>query len=74
LKNTDILKKKSTPRKITYSELPEPEKFNNVINERKNFLDTIKLITHRAETAMSNIIKQYMSHEDESRLLLKTDI
>ena len=64
-------KKKSTPRKITYSELPEHEKFNNVINERKYFLDTIKLITYRAETAMSNIIKQYMSHEDESRLLLK---
>ena len=64
-------KKKSTPRKITYSELPEPEKFNNVINERKYFLDTIKLITYRAETAMSNIIKQYMPHEDESRLLLK---
>jgi hypothetical protein len=34
-------------------------------------LDTFKSIAYRAETAMSNIIKQYMSHEDESRLLLK---
>jgi cell division septum initiation protein DivIVA len=63
--------KKSVPRKIMYSELPENEKFDNVINQRKHFLDTIKLIAYRAETAMSNIIKQYMSHEDESRLLLK---
>lgn len=64
-------KKKSIPRKIMYSELPEIEKFDDVINERKHFLDTIKLIAYRAETTMSNIIKQYMSHDDESRLLLK---
>ncbi len=63
--------KKDVPRKITYCELPENEKFDNVVNERKHFLDTIKLISYRAETAMSNIIKEYMSHKDESRLLLK---
>jgi hypothetical protein len=64
-------KKKSIPRKINYSELNENEKFDDVINERKHFLDTIKIIAYRAETAMSNIIKPYMSHDDESRLLLK---
>ena len=64
-------KKKLVQRKITYSELPENEKFNSVINQRKHFLDTIKLIAYRAETAMSNMIKKHMSHEDESRLLLK---
>ncbi|MBN1175909.1 hypothetical protein JXA48_04665 [Candidatus Woesearchaeota archaeon] len=64
-------KKKLTPRKITYSELPETEKFDDIINERKHFLDTIKLIAYRAETSMSNIIKHHMSHQDESRLLLK---
>jgi hypothetical protein len=63
--------KKSIPRKITYSELPENEKFDNVINKRKHFLDTIKLIAYRAETALSNMVKEYMSHKDESRLLLK---
>ena len=63
--------KKLVPRKILYSELPENEKFDNVINQRKHFLDTIKLIAYRAETAMSNSIKQHMSHQDESRLLLK---
>ena len=63
--------KKDVPSKITYGELPENEKFDNVVNERKHFLDTIKLISYRAETALSNIIKEYMSHKDESRLLLK---
>ena len=65
------LQKESVPRKIIYSELPEHEKFDNVINQRKHFLDTIKLIAYRAETALSNMAKEYMSHKDESRLLLK---
>lgn len=65
------VKKKTIPRKISYSELPEIEKFDNVINKRKHFLDTVKIIAYRTETALSNIIKPYMAHEDESRLLLK---
>ncbi len=65
--------KKQTPRKITYDELPENKKFDNVINQRKHFLDTIKIIAYRAETAMVSIIKQYMNyyHKDEARMLLK---
>ncbi|RLD65469.1 MAG: hypothetical protein DRI95_08670 [Bacteroidetes bacterium] len=63
--------KKDVPYKIQFSELPENERFDKVINQRKHFLDTVKLIAYRAETALSNNIKQYMSHDDESRLLLK---
>jgi len=65
------VQKKSVPRKITYAELPDNEKFDKVVNKRKHFLDTIKLIAYRAETALSNIAKEHMSHKDESRLLLK---
>ena len=65
------LHKKSTPKKIVYSELTENDKFDNVINQRKHYLDTIKLIAYRAETALSNMIKGHMAHKDESRLLLK---
>jgi len=64
-------RKKLIPQKITYAELPENKKFSNVINQQKHFLDTIKLVAYRAETALSNIAKNYMSHKDESRLLLK---
>lgn len=63
--------KKTTPRKILYEQLPENEMFENVINQRKHFLDTIKIIAYRAETALSNLIKQDMAHSDESRVLLK---
>ena len=63
--------RKAIARKITYAELPKNKRFDNVINQRKHFLDTIKLIAYSAETSLSNIIKQYMTHKDESRLLLK---
>ena len=63
--------KKEVPRKIKYSELPEEEKFDNVINDRKKFLDIIKMIAYRAGTAMSNMIKPLMSHPNESRVLLQ---
>lgn len=50
--------RKAISKKITYAELPENKRFDNVINQRKYFLDTIKLIAYRAETSLSNIIKQ----------------
>ena len=64
-------KKKEISRKITFSELPENEKFDSAINQRKQFLDTIKMIAYRAETAMANIIRPNMAHTDEARMLLK---
>lgn len=63
--------KKDVPYKISYAELPENEKFDKVINQRKHFLDTVKLIAYRAETSLTNIIKHHMSHDDEARILLK---
>lgn len=63
--------KKLIPRKITYSQLPENERFSNAINDRKHFLDTIKMIAYRAETSLVNIIKPKMAHPDEVRALLQ---
>lgn len=64
-------KKKQTPRKIRFEDLPENKKFDSVINQRKLFLDTIKIIAYRAETAMANIIKPLMHNNDKARTLLK---
>ncbi len=63
--------KKELPRKILFSQLPDNEKFDSAINQRKHFLDTIKMIAYRAETAMANIIKPEMAHANEARTLLK---
>jgi len=50
-------KKKKIYRKIPFASLPEDEKFTNAINVRKQFIDNIKMIAHRAEIAMYNIKK-----------------
>jgi len=65
------IKKKGACRMIAFSELPENEKFDNAINDRKRLLDTVKMIAYRAETAMANIIRPIMSHPNESRVLLQ---
>lgn len=64
-------KKKAINRKIPFSDLPDDEKFDSAINERKSFMNTIKMIAYRAETSMVNIIRKHMSHPKEARKLLQ---
>jgi hypothetical protein len=66
-------KRKSVARKITFASLPPEEKFSNAINARKQFMDNIKMIAYRAETAMYNLIKKQLGrhHQDEGRKLLQ---
>ena len=65
------IKKKGTERKITFSQLPENEKFTNAIGQRKHFMDTIKMIAYRSETGMYNSIRKQMAHPDEARKLIR---
>lgn len=69
--NTVKDKKLTVERKIPFASLPETEKFSNAINVRKQFMDNIKMIAYRAETAMYNMIKNQLSHPDEGRKLLQ---
>jgi len=64
-------KRSETSKRITFSELEENDKFKAVYNERKHFIDTIKIIAYRAETALANTIKQYMAKPAEARALLQ---
>jgi len=66
-------KRKNTERKITFAQLPAEEQFTNAINDRKYFLDHIKMIAFRAETSMYNLIRHRMNphHSDEGRKLLQ---
>ena len=58
-------------KKIKFSELEEDEKFKAVYNQRKHFIDTIKLTTYRGETSLANTIKQFMAKPAEARSLLR---
>lgn len=63
--------RKGIKKHIIFSELPEAEQFKNLKKSGKQFIDTIKMIAYRAETAMVNILRDYMSKKDEARALVR---
>ncbi len=65
------LKRSTTEKTITYAQLPEEEKFKGVFNQRKQVVDTIKLIAARSEIALASIIKKHMAKPTEARALLE---
>jgi prepilin-type processing-associated H-X9-DG protein len=62
--------RKNTAKKIKFSELTPEEKFKKLGTKSKHFIDTIKMIAYRAETAMVNILREKMSRDDDGRKLM----
>lgn len=63
--------KKNLPKHITIAQLSDNEKFSQLATEKKHFIDTIKMIAYRAETAMANIIRPHMARKEEARSVVK---
>ena len=63
--------RKNTPKHVLTSELPKEERFHCLNTKSKDFLDTIKMICYRTETAMVSILKESMSREDDARSFAK---
>ncbi len=61
----------ATAKTVSYAELPENEKFKGVHNQRKQVVDTIKLIAARSEISLASIIKKYMAKPKEARALME---
>jgi hypothetical protein len=70
-RTTILAKKKTIAKKILFKDLEENQKFTTSVNERKFFLDTIKIIAYRAETALCNIIKTQMAVPQQARALIR---
>nr|WP_321466819.1 hypothetical protein [uncultured Desulfobulbus sp.] len=64
--------RKATPRHVQFSDLPEEDRFRMLGMKSKHFIDTIKLIDYRAESAMTNIVRQAMYRRDDARSLLRS--
>jgi hypothetical protein len=64
-------KRKDTPHHVTIAELPEAERFTRLLPERKHFLDTIKLLSYRAESSMASTLREVMSRADDAHALLR---
>lgn len=65
--------RKGQERKIPISQLPEAERFDQLSNRSKHFIDTIKIIAYRAETALVHILREKIQahHKDEARSLAR---
>jgi hypothetical protein len=75
--DTEIAQKKKQRKEagkhIEASELPEEEKWLKLATRSKHFIDTIKIIAYRAETAMARIVREKLNlhHQDEARALIR---
>ena len=63
--------RKQTPHHLTMAELPEADRFQRLRTARKYFVDTIKMIAYRAETAMTCILREKLARSDDARALLR---
>jgi hypothetical protein len=62
---------KTKEKHIEISKLEEQDRFSKLNTQSKYLIDTIKMIAYRAETAMTNIIREDLKHPNEARSLLK---
>lgn len=63
--------RKKTPKHVRWIDLPEPERFVPLAPTRKRFLDTIKMIVYRAETALASALREVIARSDDTRALLR---
>ncbi|VAW87180.1 hypothetical protein MNBD_GAMMA16-1411 [hydrothermal vent metagenome] len=73
-KNVDELKqqRKEVSKHVDFSALPKDEQFSKLSTQSKGFIDTIKMIAYRAETAMANTIGDNYSNSDNVKKLLQS--
>ena len=70
----EILQKQRAdmPHKITLKDMPDATRYNKLKTESKLFMNIIKMICYRAETAMAELISPYFyKQNNEKRMLIK---
>jgi hypothetical protein len=60
-------RRKTVARHITLKELPPEDRFTKLRSVSKHFVDTIKMIAYRAETALLGIAAQKLSRQEDVR-------
>ena len=65
-------KKKEIPKRIDIKEANPDKEILTAINDRKQLMDTIKMIGYWAETSLANQIKPWMKNPQEARNLMRS--
>jgi len=63
--------RKATARHIAVKDLPAEHRFSQLHCASKHFIDTIKMIAYRAETAMVHVVRDVLARHDDARSLLR---
>ncbi len=64
-------RRQETPHHLRVEELPETERFSRLATERKHFVDTIKLISYRAEASMASLLRDRLARHDDAHAVLR---
>jgi len=63
--------RKAAGKHIQIKDLPEKDRFSQLITGKKHLVDTIKLIAYRAETSLVQILREKMQRTDDARALAR---
>ena len=63
--------RKAQPRHIELKDLPEAQRIAQLRTGRKQFIDTIKLIAYRAESALVHIVREKLTRHNDARSIVR---
>jgi len=63
--------RKAIAKHIEIKDLPDKDRFQRLRSEKKHFIDTIKLIAYRAETALAQLAREKIKRLDDARSLIR---
>jgi hypothetical protein len=63
--------RKAIAKHIEIKDLPDKDRFQRLRSEKKHFIDTIKLIAYRAETALAQLAREKIKRLDDARSLVR---
>lgn len=66
-----IGKRPNLPKKVPLSQLPPEQRFTRLPQASKHFVDTIKMIAYRAETALVGLVQEQLSRAEDARSLVR---
>jgi len=64
-------RRKATPHHIELKDLPPEQRVNQLRAGRKHFIDTIKLIAYRSETALVYLARETLRRADDARSFVR---
>jgi transposase len=63
--------RQETPHHLKWEDFPLEDQFKRLAPSRKRLLDTVKMVAYRAETAMTQIVREVLAREHDARSLIR---